>query len=115
MQGQERGAGLGQDGGARLCLPGLEKAQVLPNKAGRFSQVCPAGPLIFPGIHSLKAEPHLLAKKKKNEPKELIIKRRDVKALTPEERGPPVHWWPLRPEGSKGWVELLLLLFQGTG
>ena len=76
VQGQERGAGLGQDGGAWHCLPGLEKAQVLPNKAGRFSQVCPVAPLILPGIHSLRAEPHLLAKrkKKKKEPKELIVR-----------------------------------------
>lgn len=110
VQGQDGGDVVRQAGAARLRLPVLEKAQV-PPEAGRFSQVYPSGPLFLLGAHSLRTEPHLLPK---NELKELITDR-DIKALTPEERGLPVHWWPLRPEGSKGWVELLLLLFQGAG
>lgn len=103
---------VGQVGAAWLGLPVLEKVQVLPNKVGRFSQVYPAGPLFLPGAHPLRTVPHLLPK---NELKELILRERDIKALPPEEEGLPVHWWPLRREGSKKWVELLLLLFQGTG
>lgn len=95
VQGQEGGDGARQAGAALLCRPVLEKAQVLPNKAGRFSQVYPAGPLFLLGAHSLTTVPHLLPK---NKLKELIVKDRDIKALT-SEKGPPVHWWPLRRGG----------------
>ena len=111
VQGQDGGDAVRQARAARLRLPVLEKAQV-PPEAGRFSQVYPSGPLFLPGAHSLRTEPHVLPE---NELKELTARDRDIKALPPEERGLPVHWRPLRPEGSKGWVEPLLLLFQGAG
>lgn len=68
MQGQEEGDRVGQVTAARPHLSVLEKAQVLPNKASRFSQVYPAGPLFLPSAHLLRTVPHLLPKKKKKKP-----------------------------------------------
>lgn len=51
--------------------PRTGKGPGLPNKAA--GSPVSSYPLMLPGIHSLRAEPHLLAKKKK-EPKELIIR-----------------------------------------
>jgi len=61
--------------------------------------VYPARPLFLPSAHLLRTVPHLLPK---TELKKLIIKDKDIKALTPEGKGLPGPWWPLQQEGSKG-------------
>lgn len=64
-RGQEEGDPVGQVRATQPHLSVLEKAQVLPNKASRFSQVYPAGPLFLPSAHLLRTVPRLLPKKKK--------------------------------------------------